>query len=156
MVVMRLKKKRMKLIFKYAQVSIPFIWVGFICAISFMEAWLKFTPPNVSLVIGLSIGKVVFSALNKVELVAAILLGVFLLFERQWNWHSEIFYMMAIVILFIQSIWILPLLSERVDIYLDGSTPPPSSIHLVFIALEGIKTIVLIMYGIKHLTVWKT
>jgi hypothetical protein len=48
------------------------------------------------------------------------------------------------------------LLSERVDIYLDGSTPPPSSIHLVFIALEGIKTIVLIMYGIKHLTVWKT
>lgn len=146
----------MKLIFKYAQVSIPFIWVGFICAISFMEAWLKFTPPNVSLIVGLSIGKVVFSALNKVELVATILLGVILLFDRQWNWHSEIFFMMAIAILFIQSLWILPTLSERLDIYLAGSTPPPSFIHLVFIALEGIKTTVLIMYGIKHLTVWKT
>lgn len=42
-------------------------WVGLVCAISFMEAWLKFQAPGVTLTIGLSIGMKVFTALNRVE-----------------------------------------------------------------------------------------
>ena len=42
-----------------------FLWIGFICAISFMETRLKFRAPGVTLPIGLSIGKLVFRALNK-------------------------------------------------------------------------------------------
>lgn len=41
-----------------------FLWLGFVCAISFMEAWLKFRAPHVTLVIGLSIGRLIFSALK--------------------------------------------------------------------------------------------
>ena len=53
----------------YAQplIGIAFIWAGFVCAISFMEAWLKFRAPGVTLPVGLSIGRLIFSALNKVE-----------------------------------------------------------------------------------------
>ena len=42
-----------------------FLWIGFVGAISFMEAWLKFKAPGVTMPIGLGIGKLVFNALNK-------------------------------------------------------------------------------------------
>jgi len=45
-------------------IAITFIWIGFIGAISFMEAWLKFQAPGVTTELGLSIGQLVFKALN--------------------------------------------------------------------------------------------
>ncbi len=57
-----------------------FMWMGFICAISFMEAWLKFRAPGVTVPIGLGIGKLVFGALNRVEWVfALVILSIWLL-----------------------------------------------------------------------------
>jgi len=41
--------------------------MGFVLSISFMEAWLKFQAEGVTQAIGLSIGRLVFGALNKVE-----------------------------------------------------------------------------------------
>ena len=60
-----------------------FSWIGFVCAISFMEAWLKFRAAGVTLPIGLGIGRLVFQALNKVEWVLVIAILVDLL----WNRH---------------------------------------------------------------------
>lgn len=42
-----------------------FLWSGCIIAISFMESWLKFRAPGVTLPIGLSIGKLVLRHLTK-------------------------------------------------------------------------------------------
>lgn len=53
-----------------------FLWIGFVCAISFMEAWVKFRAPGVTLPLGLGIGSLVFKALNKAEWVFAILMAV--------------------------------------------------------------------------------
>lgn len=146
----------MKNMFGYARVIVPFIWIGFICSISFMESWIKFTAPNVSLLTGLSIGHVVFSALNKVELLFAIILALAIFLEKQENWRINFSYLIAVIILFTQSIWILPFLSGRIDVYQAGNTPPPSSVHLYFVALEVLKTAALFIYGIKQLTLWKT
>lgn len=44
-----------------------FLWSGCILTISFMESWLKFRAPGVILPIGLSIGKMMFNTLNKIE-----------------------------------------------------------------------------------------
>jgi uncharacterized membrane protein (DUF485 family) len=49
-----------------------FLWIGFVCAISFMEAWLKFRAPGITVPLGLGIGRLIFNALNKVELVFAL------------------------------------------------------------------------------------
>ena len=51
------------------QIAITFVWLGMVLAISFLEAPLKFRAPNVTLQIGLGIGRLVFRALNTVELV---------------------------------------------------------------------------------------
>jgi hypothetical protein len=55
-------------------VAVVFVWLGMVLAISFLEAPLKFRAPNVTLAIGLGIGRVVFRALNAVEVVFAIVI----------------------------------------------------------------------------------
>lgn len=50
---------------QYIMLLSVFVWCGCIIAISFMESWLKFRAPGVTLRIGLNIGKLVFNALNK-------------------------------------------------------------------------------------------
>ena len=60
-----------------------FIWVGMIIAISFMEAWLKFRAPGVTLPIGLGIGRLVFGALNRVEWILAVVVTAGMLFGKK-------------------------------------------------------------------------
>jgi hypothetical protein len=55
-------------------VAVVFVWLGMVLAISFLEAPLKFRAPNVTLQIGLGIGRLVFRALNTVEVVLAIVI----------------------------------------------------------------------------------
>ena len=50
------------------------LWIGFVSAISFMEAWLKFRAPGITIPLGLGIGRLVFNALNKIEWVLATLI----------------------------------------------------------------------------------
>ncbi len=50
-------------------IAITFLWLGMVLAISFLEAPLKFRAPNVTLQIGLGIGRLVFRMLNSVEVV---------------------------------------------------------------------------------------
>ncbi|WP_204045154.1 hypothetical protein [Acrocarpospora phusangensis] len=52
-------------------VAVGFVWLGMVLAISFIEAPLKFRAPDVTLRIGLGIGRLVFRALNIVESVIA-------------------------------------------------------------------------------------
>jgi hypothetical protein len=139
----------------YGKIAIPFIWAGCVGAISFLEAWLKFTAPGVTLTTGLSIGKVVFAALNKVELTFAVLLALPWLFKRKIDWGTEVFYLVALAILILQSVWLLPLLSSHIDIYLAGKLPPPSNAHVNFVVLEAVKLISLLLYGFKLLATWK-
>ena len=67
------------------QIAIPFIWFGFISAIWFLETLLKFKAPNITLPLGLGIGRIVFSALNKVEIVLAVLMLLSFVFVEPQN-----------------------------------------------------------------------
>jgi len=138
----------------YLKVVVPLIWVGFIAAISFMEAWLKFRAPGVTLVTGLSIGNVVFGALNRVEIVLALLILAAILMQP-FRWTEQLPYTLTVLLLIIQSVWLLPALSSRITIYAEGGTPPPSNLHQVFVGLEVIKTAALLYYGIKQLSTWR-
>ena len=55
-------------------VAVTFVWLGMVLAISFLEAPLKFRAPNVTLQIGLGIGRLVFRALNTIEVVFALVI----------------------------------------------------------------------------------
>lgn len=134
--------------YSYALAAI-FIWIGFVGSISFMEAWLKFRAPGITLPLGLGIDRLVFSALNKVEWVLALIIILNLIFAK-----SEILllknlaYFIPVILIALQSFWLLPKLDARADLYITGQNVPESNIHFVYVAFEIVKVVCLFIYGI--------
>ncbi len=140
----------MKLVKQPLALASTFLWIGFLGAISFMEAWIKFRAPGVSLPIGLGIGRLVFSALNLMEWVFTIAIILNLILSKwQWkNWIS-LFIIIPIVLLIIQSIWLLPALDARAELHIQGEIVPESNLHFVYVGMEFIKLMSLLFWGIK-------
>ena len=125
-----------------------FLWSGFICAISFMESWLKFRAPGITMPVGLSIGKLVFSALNKVEWFFTIIISIGLFLLRNQIAHLQIVWFVVIIaILFIQTAWLLPALNSRAKAMISGKTLPRSRLHWYFVTAEVVKLVLLILFG---------
>lgn len=123
-----------------------FIWIGFVCSISFMEAWLKFYATNVTLPIGLSIGRLIFSALNKVEWVFAFIITIHMMCNKR-NFRFAFFYIL-IILLIMQTFLILPALNERVETILQGGEVLPSFLHFYYLFMEIVKVLCLFIFGI--------
>lgn len=131
-------------------VILVFLWIGFVCAISFMEAWLKFRAPGVTVPIGLSIGKLVFGALNKIEWILAIAIGLSLLFGKNTVWISQnIYFAIPLLLLLLQTVWLLPALDERARQVIQGMNVASSRLHIYFVAFELIKVASLAVFGIS-------
>jgi hypothetical protein len=129
-----------------------FVWIGFVCAISFMEAWLKFRAPGITLPLGLGIGRLVFAALNKVEWI--LMLGIlldFLLSGRRAMEGKQLLFLVPLVILLVQTVYALPALDARAELYVKGFPAPPSNLHFWYVAMEGVKVIFLLTAGISLL-----
>ncbi len=132
---------------KNVAVPLIFIWVGFVCAISFMEAWLKFQAPGVTIPIGLGIGRLVFGALNKVEWVL-FLCCIFCFFPlKKEILKLKILMGILFVILSLQTLWMLPTLDVRAGLFIEGGHVPPSNMHFYYVALEVLKVVCLITLG---------
>lgn len=125
-----------------------FVWVGFVCAISFMEAWLKFRAHGVTLLIGLGIGRLVFQALNRVEWALAVAVLVDLLWHRV-AWPPRGLIVLPVLVLIVQSLWLLPALDERALLAIHGQLPGPSHLHLLYVAGEVVKVAALVILGIR-------
>jgi hypothetical protein len=128
---------------------VTFLWIGFVCAISFMEAWLKFRAPGITVPLGLGIGRLVFSALNKVEWVFAIAILLNLILSKSTFFSiNNLLYLIPLILLFTQSIWLLPALDARAEMHIQGQIPPPSNLHFYYIGIEIIKVTCLTIFGI--------
>ncbi|MGZ3900086.1 MAG: hypothetical protein ACXVNM_07060 [Bacteroidia bacterium] len=126
-----------------------FLWVGFVCAISFMEAWLKFRAPGITLPLGLGIGRLVFKALNLVEWVLAISIIVTLLLSNDLSVNPRnLFLLIPLIILVIQTWYVLPELDARAEMHIKGWVVPSSNLHFYYVAMEAVKVICLVIYGI--------
>jgi hypothetical protein len=126
--------------------ALTFTWLGMVLGISFLEAPLKFRAAGITLSLGLGIGRIVFRALNLVEVVLAIAIMALVLGSD----HSlaETWTLAAVVLcLAVQVVGIRRLLNVRTDRVLAGDDGPGSKIHLVYIALEVAKVALLIALG---------
>lgn len=130
-------------------IALLFLWIGFVAAISFMESWLKFQVKELTLKVGLSIGKKVFGALNKVEIVITI--GILLIFFFNtlfFSLYAQILLFLAVFLLFLQTVWLLPTLNQRVQLLLSDKKPGKSWFHTVYVGTEVGKMACLILLGI--------
>ncbi len=132
---------------KILQIAIPFIWFGMVGAISFMEAPLKFRAPNVTLAIGLGIGKIIFQMLNRIEIVFALIMLVTLIFARPATDFALYIFGALFILLLLQTVWLLPLLNTRAEQVIAGTVAPHSYNHLIFIAFEVLKFVLLFVLG---------
>jgi hypothetical protein len=127
-----------------------FIWIGFVCAISFMEAWLKFRAPGVTLPVGLSIGRLVFKALNRIEWVfAAIIILSSAVYSNYLLTPGNIYLLVALAVLITQTLWLLPAMDARAVRHLNAQALEPSCLHIYFIAVEVLKVLCLGAAGIS-------
>jgi hypothetical protein len=124
-----------------------FVWLGMVLAISFLEAPLKFRAPGVTVPVGLGIGRIVFRALNRVEIVLAAVTLAAVVIGRPSG--TTVGLTAAIVIVLpAQLIGIRPRLNRRSDRVLAGENLPRSTVHLYYVALEGAKVIALAALGV--------
>jgi hypothetical protein len=127
-------------------VALIFVWLGMVLAISFIETPLKFRAPGMTIPLGLGIGRLVFTALNVVEIVLAVAIAILLLDD---DTGSAQLWLLVVVIgcLVAQVAGVRPVLNRRTNRFLAGETPPGSKVHLVYIALEVVKIALLIALG---------
>ncbi|MBK7426499.1 MAG: hypothetical protein IPI60_05415 [Saprospiraceae bacterium] len=126
-----------------------FLWIGFVCAISFMEAWLKFRAPGITVPLGLGIGRLVFNALNKVELVFAfvIIINIFWKTSDILKWQNLVF-AIPLTLVLIQTFYLLPALDARAELHIQEQLVPPSNQHFYYVGMELLKVVGLTIFGI--------
>ncbi|WP_174805795.1 hypothetical protein [Hymenobacter jejuensis] len=123
-----------------------FVWAGMVAGISFLEAPLKFTAPHITVPLGLGIGRIVFAALNKAELMlgTVALVSAFFLRVPLRTWVGLL---TVSIILLLQTFWLLPALDVRALALLAGHAPPANALHPIYIGLEIIKLLTLLSTG---------
>ena len=129
-----------------AQAGIAFTWAGVVLGLSFIETPLKFHAPGVTEVIAVGIGRLVFSTLNRIEIVLCILLSWSLMRGSRTpiKWRA---FGVIVAIVATQTFWLLPALDARAQLLFDGTPPEPSLHHILFIGIEGIKVVALFILG---------
>jgi hypothetical protein len=127
-------------------VAVTFVWLGMVAAISFLEAPLKFRAPNVTLQIGLGIGRLVFRALNRAEIVFAIVI-VAVIVARPPAVGVIAAFAIALATLAAQLAVVRPRLNRRSDKVLAGLNAPRSRGHYAYVGLEVVKVIALVVAG---------
>lgn len=127
-----------------------FTWVGMTVGVSMIATPVRFTATTITRPVALDVGRVVFAALNKAELLAVVLLLVIVRASGRsrelWMWASVL-----ILIVLAQGAWLIPELAARTDIILAGGEPPPSHAHAIYSALELIKIGLLLFLGFRSL-----
>ncbi len=129
---------------------VTLIWLGMVLAISFMEAPLKFQSELVYTRIGVSIGRIIFTTLNRIEIVFLTLFT--LLTVTSGNFKRSYLLHVLIAIIGIQTFLLLPFLDQRALEIVQGQPVEDSILHINYILLEIIKVIVLLwisVYNIK-------
>lgn len=123
---------------------ITLLWLGFVCAISFLEAPLRFKAPGVELKQALSMGRLAFHALNRVEWVCCAISWLIVLRLRIMRARGSFVLLAAITgVLAFQTSALLPALDARAIEFLHGGSPEATWHHPVYIGVEIAKALLL-------------
>lgn len=129
------------------EVAVAFVWLGMVVAISFLEAPLKFRAAGVTLQIGLGIGRLVFRALNTVEVgFALVILAIVVVGSTPARIAAA--FSVALAALAVQLIAVRPRLTRRSNQVLAGLQAPRSRGHHIYVGLEIVKVVALLVAGI--------
>ncbi|TDR94068.1 hypothetical protein [Enterovirga rhinocerotis] len=122
--------------------AVCLLWAGMVLGVSFLATPAKFLAPSLSLPVALDVGRHTFATFAKVEWVVVALLAASALATDIRRMAAATALAMAVLVA-IQVFALIPDLDRRVSIYQAGQVPPPSHLHMVYIAIELLKVVVL-------------
>ena len=118
-------------------------WIGSIVGVSLIATLAKFQAPSLSFPVALEVGKHTFNVFNRVEWGVLCALAV-LIFFTQKSPFIMLTGLLLLVLLTLQTVWLLPSLSARADAVVNGVEQlAPSSLHIYYVAVEGVKLLAL-------------
>jgi hypothetical protein len=123
-----------------------FVWLGMVLGVSFLETPLRFRAPGMTSRLGLGVGRLVFAALNRVELGWAAVLAVALLAGPR-PVAVLVPAAVAAAALATQLLAVRPVLTRHSDRVLAGEEGPRSHAHLGYVGLEVLKVVALALTG---------
>ncbi len=126
--------------------AVAFVWLGMVLGVSFLEAPLRFRAPGITLPLGLGIGRLVFAALNRVEIGFALVIAAALAVGDRppallWTTIGPV------ALLIGQLILVRPVLTRRSDRVLAGEGGSRSRAQLTYVTLEVVKVVSLVLLG---------
>ncbi|MGH6944940.1 MAG: hypothetical protein ACREH6_12060 [Geminicoccaceae bacterium] len=126
------------------------LWGGILIGVSFLAAPAKFMAPSLSLPVALDVGRQEFATLNLVEIALAVITLALAIVARPARgiWIALV---VAWLVVALQALWLLPVLDARVELVLDGQTPPPAPWHTLYIVIEVIKLLAVLGAGLGAL-----
>lgn len=129
---------------------ICFLWIGMSVGVSMIATPARFSAPSITRPIALDVGRVVFAAFNKAEILALLLL---LIIVRAASLTAKWWAVCALLALIVlaQGAWLIPELAARTDLILSGGEPPPSYAHGLYATLELSKIGLLLFLGFSSL-----
>jgi hypothetical protein len=129
---------------------LAFGWFGLTSGITFLESPARFATGILTRPAAIDLGRVVFGLLNKVEIIALIVLLIIVRFSGSARkFWVECALLTLIVIA--QSAWLLPELSARSIQIVAGSDPAPSFVHGAYATAELAKLAILLVLGFRAL-----
>lgn len=131
----------------------PAFWFGLIVAISLIEAPLKFQAPGITIPLGLGIGRLVFTAMNVVEVVLAIMLLV-AAFRAGVATKIRNVLVGLVAVLALKVALIRPFLNKRTDAVIAGVDDGGSSWHYFYIAADGLLLVGLVILMVLVAKQW--
>ncbi len=120
------------------------IWLSFVLCISFFEAPIKFHAEGIIYEQALRIGKIVFLSLNKIEIMFASTTTLYIIYKS--GTKKFLIGLIPIVILIIQTIFILPELIEQMNDRINKIPLETHKYHIGYIITEILKVITLIIF----------
>lgn len=122
-------------------------WLASVGTIGFLETPVKFRAPSLTQTAGIDVGRHVFSALNRVEIVAAVAgIGI----ARAWGGRLSASEYVVPAVLALQTGFLLPALVRRADKIIKGETVEKSSLHAIQVMTELVKLGALAMGVVRY------
>lgn len=132
--------------------GLSILWAGFLAGVSMLATPVKFTAPSLELPVALDVGRVTFAALNRIEIGAMVVLLLVVILRGRTIWNVAGAVAMAALVA-TQTVWLLPALDARVGIIMGGGTPPESGLHLLYVAAEAVKIVLLL--ALRTINLWR-
>jgi hypothetical protein len=126
-------------------------WFGMTAGVSLLAVPALFGATSTTRAVSLDVARAIFTALNKAELVALVLL----LIVVRVSGHARRWWGAVSVLAFIfllQTVWLLPELADRARMILGGTEPPPSIAHAAYSTLELVKLGLLLFLGLAAIS----